>query len=341
MGKRRNESELVSIVIPIYNAQKYLEECLASVLKQSYSNLEVICVNDGSTDKSDEILGAVRDNRVICVRQDNKGVSSARNHGLQLAKGEWILLLDADDILSEHAVEYMLGAAIDSQIDMVIPKYVRALSKLESGTGDCIEVLPKFMTLILLDYLQYNSKLPKKFQFPNEWALAYSWGRMFRKSILRHGISFDDRLILGEDVLWNLDLFQVIHRIKLLDKTCYYYRQNQESVTSNFQPRRFVNTKLLAQAIFKRICTDNTQMQAARQFIFGRVIHCYWDYFDHIDIKISKREQKELITIPCVNEAIRKGRMKYCIMPPSRKLKLRIAIIKLLALYIWINQQLR
>lgn len=102
MGKKGNESELVSIVIPIYNAQKYLEECLASVLKQSYSNLEIICVNDGSTDKSDEILGAVRDNRVIYVRQDNKGVSSARNHGLQMAKGEWILFLDADDVLSVY-----------------------------------------------------------------------------------------------------------------------------------------------------------------------------------------------------------------------------------------------
>ena len=140
---------------------------------------------------------------------------------------------------------------------------------------------------------------------------------------------------MGEDVLWNLDLFQVPHRIKLLDRAFYYYRPNQESITSNFYSRRFINTKLLAQEVSKRICQDAMQMQAARQFIFGRVVQCYWDYFDYIDKETSKREQKELLNIPCVNEAIRKGKMKYCIMPSSRRLKLRIAIIKLFTFCKW------
>ena len=106
------ESPLVSVIIPIYNVEKYLRECLDSVINQSYTNLEIICVNDGSTDSSGEIVQeyAKKDCRIVYIEQQNSGQSIARNVGLERVKGEWIYFLDADDYIDLDCLEEMVSA---------------------------------------------------------------------------------------------------------------------------------------------------------------------------------------------------------------------------------------
>ena len=103
--QQKNNFITVSIIVPIYNTEKYLEECLKSIVTQSYPYLEIICVNDGSTDKSSEIIEkfAKNDRRIVVINQENKGLSAARNVGTDKARGEYIMYVDADDFIEVQA----------------------------------------------------------------------------------------------------------------------------------------------------------------------------------------------------------------------------------------------
>jgi len=101
----KDKEKKISIIIPAFNAEKYISECLISVINQSYDNLEIIVVNDGSTDKTSEILNNFSDSRIIVVNQGNKGCSAAKNIGLRMASGDYIQYLDADDYLSVDKIE--------------------------------------------------------------------------------------------------------------------------------------------------------------------------------------------------------------------------------------------
>lgn len=107
------ETDLVSIVIPVYNAQNYLFECIESVIAQTYKNIEIICVNDGSTDKSLSLLMQLSkcDDRIKIINQNNAGVTVARKNGVLSSTGKWIVFSDADDIMPKNAIELLIGAS--------------------------------------------------------------------------------------------------------------------------------------------------------------------------------------------------------------------------------------
>lgn len=117
-----SESKLVSVIIPVYNCDKYLEKCLCSVISQSYKNIEVIVINDGSTDKSGDIIKEYADNvsKILMIEQKNQGVSAARNKGIERAGGEYLLFLDGDDYIGEDYIGSLVEAAEDNASDLVI-----------------------------------------------------------------------------------------------------------------------------------------------------------------------------------------------------------------------------
>lgn len=111
---------LVSVIVPVYNVKSYLEECFESICCQSYQNIEIILVDDGSTDGSGELCDdlATRDGRAVVLHKDNGGLSDARNAGLRLAKGDWISFIDSDDYVSPVFIEVLLNAALDTGCDI-------------------------------------------------------------------------------------------------------------------------------------------------------------------------------------------------------------------------------
>ena len=119
--------DLVSIIIPVYNTEKYLSKCLESVINQTYKNLEIILINDGSTDKSKEICEsfAKKDKRIQILNKENSGVSSARNHGMRLAKGQYIAFIDGDDYAEENYIEELLKNLKQTESDCVLCGYNR------------------------------------------------------------------------------------------------------------------------------------------------------------------------------------------------------------------------
>ena len=119
--------EKISLIIPVYNVAKYLGRCLDSIVNQTYRNIEIICVNDGSTDDSLDILNsyALKDERVKIINRENNGVSSSRNVALDVAKGEWIMFVDSDDWIDLNVCEAAMKIALEDSADVVMWAYVR------------------------------------------------------------------------------------------------------------------------------------------------------------------------------------------------------------------------
>lgn len=117
----------ISVIVPVYNTESYLKKCIESIINQTFRNIEIILVDDGSTDTSAEILAdyALRDNRIIVIHQENQGLSAARNAGMRSAKGEYIMFVDSDDWIDANTCEKAISAARTSFADIVMWTYVR------------------------------------------------------------------------------------------------------------------------------------------------------------------------------------------------------------------------
>ncbi len=212
---------LVSIIIPVYNAERWLSRCLDSVTGQSYGALEVIVVSDGSTDGSDGIasLYGDRDPRVRFVRQENQGVGAARNCGLSLATGEWICFVDADDYLSRNYIKTMVDALVSDEIDAVAVNFFMELPR---GWR-----LP-YPFLVLRTKLSGEQAVKQSFRvlfFP-----TFVWNKLFRRSLFTDkGIHFPS--ILYEDAFVVPLLFLHCRQVVVLKKPCYHYIRHSGSLT--------------------------------------------------------------------------------------------------------------
>ena len=186
-------SPAVSIIVPCYNCEKYVERCIESIFKQSYADIEVIAVNDGSSDNSLNLLieKSKTDKRLSVINKANGGVSSARNTGLQHARGEWILFVDIDDKISSDCIESMLSLTED-KTDIVIAGYLLNGNIASHG----IE------RTIFLNAHELAKQLFKPTDFPY---LGYPWAKLFRRDVItKYDICFNETIKYNEDRLFVL-----------------------------------------------------------------------------------------------------------------------------------------
>ena len=216
----------VSVIIPVYNVENYLEECLDSIINQTLKDIEIICINDGSTDNSLEILNdyASKDSRIKVLTQENKGLSATRNHGLKLAEGEYIYFMDSDDILELTALEELYGISKnDEECDMVIFKLINfdddSNEKFISNYYE-MEFLRKFKN----KYFSYKDVGIKIFD------VAVSTPGKFFKRDLIHDLTFPEGLIF-EDNLFFTEAFLKSNKLYFYDKYLYNRRVRDESIT--------------------------------------------------------------------------------------------------------------
>ena len=233
------DSELISVIVPVYNAEKYLKDCLKSILDQSYNNFELIVVNDGSKDRTQNIIDhfSRKDNRVSSIQQDNKGVSGARNTGIRNAKGEWICFVDADDRLSRDALEILYQTAISEKSDAVIGEY--------SLMGDTPQSVKFFdfdnkISFSKNQMIRLYGACIDSHAFgnvKNVVNVGVPWGKLYKKNIIvNNKISFDERLTNMEDMLFNLDFFVAADRVSYVPVSIYDYRLSQGSLVSRYDP---------------------------------------------------------------------------------------------------------
>ncbi|MGN0912049.1 MAG: glycosyltransferase family 2 protein [Alphaproteobacteria bacterium] len=222
IGKNEVKSDkTVSVIIPVYNVEKYLPECLDSLLAQTYPHWQAICVNDGSKDNSLQILQqyAAKDKRFVIIDQKNAGVSAARNTALQKASGDYITFLDSDDMLCCQFMEYMVGALENTDSDMV-------WCLKEKKHGGVVKTIKDKCLVQIYDnlFLHYiNNKKPK--------LQIAVWGKLYKREILK-GLSFDsDFKQMAEDFYYSFLVFERVKRAACVKQKLLFYRQMENSLS--------------------------------------------------------------------------------------------------------------
>lgn len=217
-----NKNDTVSVVIPVYKVEKYLDACLNSVENQTYDDLEIICVNDGSPDNSGEILKKhqERDKRIKIIDQENKGLSGARNAGMEIATGKWLYFVDSDDMIAPYAIEKIVKSAKEYDADMV--KFEKI--NFEDGQQINITEYPYKKSELRLYEIE-GKENPFEFFDMRE---VYVWERLYKRSFLtENNISFKEGVIC-EDVLftWKCELYA--KKLVKDDNPYYFYRANRK-----------------------------------------------------------------------------------------------------------------
>lgn len=204
------DNPLVSIIVPVYNVETYLSQCLDSLQNQSYTNIEVIVIDDGSKDNSWSVLQKyVVDKRFCCISQNNQGVSKARNKGLDLAKGEYVMFVDADDWLDCDAVTKCVTAMQESNSDVCLFDYMREFQN-TSERRSLFDKSQKFDEKACQD-LQCRMIAPTGTELVRPQTLdsfGTIWGKLYKRSVLTD-IKFVDLKVIGtaEDTLFNCFAF--------------------------------------------------------------------------------------------------------------------------------------
>ena len=218
--------EKVSIIIPVYNAEKFLEKCLDSIINQTYRNIEIVCINDDSTDNSEKILKQyqLKDNRIIFKTIENGGLTRARNTGIKEATGEFFMFVDSDDYIESNMVEKMLNTINKEKADVV-----RCTNFLEKQDGEILKIEDFSIRNKLLTKQEINEEIISK--IIDGELLAYVCVLMIRKETLFKTNLFNEKLKFLEDKAFFIDLILVTDKIYFLDIPLYHYMINEKSLT--------------------------------------------------------------------------------------------------------------
>ena len=206
-----NCDKLISIIVPVYNGEKYIKECISSFIKQSYGNIEIIVVNDGSVDNTENIVNEIcsEDNRVCLISKENGGVSSSRNLGIDEAQGEYIAFCDADDVYYEDAFKTLISL-FDDETDLV--------------TGSHVKEWIKPHTCAYYPAVLTKEDLHSDF-LKNSDYFHFIWGNLYSAKIIKdNDIRFNEELSFSEDFDFNLKYIKNCKKyLKISDKTVYHY----------------------------------------------------------------------------------------------------------------------
>lgn len=314
---------LVSIIVPVYNVEQYLPQCLDSIVNQTYENIEVICVNDGSPDNSIKILEdyASRDSRIKVVSQKNQGVSRARNLAHQYVNGEYIIYVDGDDWLDVNTCEISVEKAIESSADVVMWSYISEFKNRSDKKiiFDNERIFYKTEVKQML-HRRFIGLSGSELAHPEQAdSLCPVWGKMYKSSIiLQSNVKFVDLDKIGtyEDGLLNLEVFQYVHKAVYLPMSLYHYRKtNSESQTSKYRPRLIEQWQNLFDKMQQYI-GENGLSEEYEDALYNRIALSILGLGLNIlssDLSAKKKKKliKEIITSDRYKEAYKKLEFKY------------------------------
>ncbi|MGN0316414.1 MAG: glycosyltransferase family 2 protein [Lachnospira sp.] len=228
----------ISVIIPIYNTVEYLRRCLDSVCNQTYTNLEIICIDDGSNDGSETILDeyAVSDERIIAIHQNNSGESNARNVGLKNASGDLVAFCDCDDWLELDMYETLVNEIVKYDLDMAAGGWFKSY--------DTEEIISKNLKPVKQGVLNRDELLGYIYERDAYQGFAYLWDKLFKKEILINAsgemMLFDEDISLGGDVIFLAEIALNTTKSIYVDKGFYHYyqRNNSGCHTENLEKRK-------------------------------------------------------------------------------------------------------
>lgn len=256
---------LISVIIPVYNVDKYLSKCLDSIINQTYHNLEIICVNDGSTDKSGEILSSYEkiDSRIKVITQNNAGASEARNRALDDVTGEYLIFVDADDYIEPDLCELAVNSAIENKADLVFWSYVREFPNISK------EKHFFWSDRTIFEGEEIKKQLHRKVCGLVDEELAHPdylhsfeplWNKLYKADyILNNNIRFVDieKIATSEDGVFNLYALGYVKKAVYIKKCLYHYNKtNDTSLTTSYKEKLFLQRNTLTE-IFRKYLDEN------------------------------------------------------------------------------------
>lgn len=235
--------KLVSVIVPIYNSEKYIARCIESILNQTYKNIEVILINDGSSDKSLEIINYYKsiDNRILVINKKNEGVSIARNYGIEKSNGDYIGFVDSDDHIEENMYEVLVNRIQEDNSEMaVLTSYtINYFDKYRSNYNN---------TINSDDALKYLLRL----SFPTSL-----WPYLYKREIIK-GNCLNKDIHFFEDFEFNFKVIKNTSKISLCDKLLYHYNINEGSINS----QGISDKKITCLNIYENIKNDINELNS-------------------------------------------------------------------------------
>lgn len=225
-------NNLISVIVPVYNGEKYIRDCIESVISQSYKDIELILINDGSTDRSGQICNeyGIKDGRVKVIDTPNNGPAQARNIGIENSKGSFIFFIDADDVIKNNALGLLMESYDRCKADLIIGDFKKIKQgDTDSGHNRVFESSKLLSRKDIVDYTRCYLKRPNKFPL-----FVYSWGRLFKSSIIKdNNILFNPYLRTFEDVSFNFNYLRYARDLFFLKSVIYNHLVNDNYASAS------------------------------------------------------------------------------------------------------------
>lgn len=279
---------MISVIIPVYNVERYLEECIQSVVNQTYTDWECILVDDGSTDGSGGICDewAQKDKRIRVIHQENGGVSKARNRGIEEADGEYVVFVDSDDWLGKEHLAKLVNAP---KADLVVSGIRQVMS-----SGDCMEYKPACSKTFSFS----KEGIDEVVDLNHKYLLYGPVVKLYQTSIIKeNGIIFPTDCSYGEDLQFNLQYLDYVHTISQVDDVSYFYRRGTETLSTKGRLNQFEQDydqwKMLKTFYTKR----GMWLQPMKEMLYERLWGIVYD-----GIFSTSTSNKEILSIPEIKE---------------------------------------
>lgn len=332
VSRNINEFYKVSVIVPVYNVELYLEQCVYSLINQTYRNIEIILVNDGSKDNSGEICESFldKDQRISVVHKENEGLGFARNTGLDYASGEFVTFIDSDDYAEEDMIELLIDGIIKYSADTCIGGFKRVNNNgrvlytekyQESNYQGCQVYQDLFQRML--------GSAPDK----HDSIRMSVWNSMYSMKIIKeNNILFpSERVMISEDIIFDSDYYRYAECVCVIDSTAYNYRVTQGSLTQKYKADRAELTCILY---------DEMEQRISGVFEGDIALHRLQKQF-FVNIRMCLSQEKRKVSGKSFNEVV-SSMNKICEMStlqkvvnsyPNGNLKLNARIFVLLIKY--------
>lgn len=329
------DKPIVSIIVPVYNVEKYLKRCVDSILAQTMKNIEIILVDDGSPDKCPKICDeyAVKDARVQVVHKENGGLGFARNSGLDIARGEYIAFVDSDDYVTDNMCEKLYEAAKKHDADIVYG----GVWKKDNSSDLCQSISDIKGEMVWSGKEQITSFLLNlvgtECTYKKDTIMEVSvWKALFKKTIFdEKNIRFvSERQFISEDLIFDIDFIPNTNCIVAIPDCIYYYCYNPDSLSKVFRKDRFVKGKELYKEIEKKLAILYSEdlyrkhidrmLIARSRAIAHQIAHCYKN--------LGRKNAKELLAQICNDNDLQEILSRYPIGKMPKKYALVAYLMK-------------
>ena len=315
-----SQSPLISVIIPVYNVEKYLRECIDSVLSQIYKNLEIILVDDGSPDNCPQICDeyAEKDSRIKVIHKENGGLSSARNAGISSATGQYAMMVDGDDWIDKETLSEMQQKAAEHDADCVMACYVKEYDNFSVPVNVFSEdVYTATNDASMLFYHRLFGELGQELSHPElADSLCTCWTKLYKREVALKGRYFDTKVVGSyEDGLFNIYALHGAERLYYINKPFYHYRKtNTGSLTTVYKkdmPKLWKNMfSEIQKALFElncpKLCYDAFSNKIALS-----IVGIGFNELNNLNKKEIKRNIKAYISTEQYQKTIKKLQFKY------------------------------